>query len=228
MRFIIINTHEQNAFRMQQPMQQLQPWIHHAQPLVVPRQVLAFLAHDLPEPAPDLGVVDGVVVDPALVAGVVWRVDVDAFHPALELGQQAFQGFQVVAVDDAVVGGVRRRAFGRGEGRDLVEHPERHVVVVVDHLVFPYPVQCWHVFLVELTIGSGDGLNATLSRIKNAKARKALRLCWRLLRLFPVRPRQRLAQEALVEPTRVGIVGPHRKLLEQPSVLGLQTLVLGL
>jgi hypothetical protein len=84
-------------------MQQFQPRIHHAQPLVVPRQILAFLAHDLTQPTLHLWVVYGVVVDPAFVARVVGRINVDAFHPALELGQQALQGFEVVAVDDPVV-----------------------------------------------------------------------------------------------------------------------------
>jgi hypothetical protein len=49
-----------------------------------------------------------------------------------------------------------------------------------------------------------------------------------LSELTPVHARQRLAQEVLVESARVGVVGPHNKLLQQPLVLSLQSLVLGL
>ena len=50
-------------------------------------QILALFAVNLTQPLLDLRVIDIIVVDPALVAGVVGRVDVDALHLALILRQ---------------------------------------------------------------------------------------------------------------------------------------------
>lgn len=73
-------------------------------------------SHHLPQPFFDLGVVDRIVVHPAFIACVVWWVDVDAVHLAFKLGQQAFQGFQVIAMNDAVGGGVGGCALVGCEG----------------------------------------------------------------------------------------------------------------
>jgi len=75
----------------------------------VAAQILAFRPDDLPEPFLDFGVIDGVVVRPALIAGVVRRIDVDAINTLLEFGQQAFQRRQVVTVNYAIdiIGGRR-------------------------------------------------------------------------------------------------------------------------
>ena len=70
----IINADENNTIVCQQLLQQLQPRVHHAQPLVVAGQVLALFADDLAQPLLDLRVIDIIVVDPALVAGVVRRI----------------------------------------------------------------------------------------------------------------------------------------------------------
>ncbi len=43
-------------------------------------QVFRFLTDNLPEPLLDSRIVNVVVVDPVLVACVVWRVDVDTLH----------------------------------------------------------------------------------------------------------------------------------------------------
>ena len=87
--------HISDVLHMQQLLQQLQPGIHHAQPFVVPGQVLALPAHDLPQPLADFRVVYIVIVDPALVSRVVGRVDIDALHPSLVPGQQSFEHLQV-------------------------------------------------------------------------------------------------------------------------------------
>lgn len=50
--------------------------------------------------------VQGIVVAPALVAGVVGRVDVDALHLALILWQQGFQCLQIIPVDDHILAAV--------------------------------------------------------------------------------------------------------------------------
>ena len=60
------------------------------------------------DPLPHQGAVHVVVVEPVLVAGVIWGVDVDALDLASVAGQQGLERVQVVAVDDQVVVGVRR------------------------------------------------------------------------------------------------------------------------
>ena len=57
------------------------------------------------EPLFHKGAVDFVVVYPVFVAGVVWRVDVDAVYAACVARDEGFEGVEVVAVDDAVVVG---------------------------------------------------------------------------------------------------------------------------
>ena len=74
----IINADKNNPILRQQLLQQLQPRVHHAQPLVVAGQVLALSADNLTQPLLDLRIIDIIVVDPALVAGVVGRIYKDA------------------------------------------------------------------------------------------------------------------------------------------------------
>ena len=76
--FNLINADKNNPIICQQLLQQLQAWVHHAQPLVVAGQVLALFADNLTQPLLDLRVIDIIVVDPALVAGVVGRIYKDA------------------------------------------------------------------------------------------------------------------------------------------------------
>ena len=68
----------------------------------MPVQRFAFLADHLSQPAANLRAVDVVVVNPAFVAGVVRRVDVDAFDLPGVTRQQGFQCVQVVALNDEV------------------------------------------------------------------------------------------------------------------------------
>ena len=53
-------------------------------------QVLALFADNLAQPLLDLRVIDVIVIDPALVAGVVGRIDIDALDAPLIPGQQRF------------------------------------------------------------------------------------------------------------------------------------------
>ena len=66
----IINADENNSVVRQQ----LLARVHHAQPLVMAGQVLALLADNLAQPFFDLRVIDIIVIDPALVVGVVGRI----------------------------------------------------------------------------------------------------------------------------------------------------------
>ena len=92
----IINADENNTIIRQQLLQQLQPRVHHAQPLVVAGQVFALFANHLAQPLLDIRVIDIIVVDPTLVAGVVGRIyvptDFDTIKKALSRAKAAEKG----------------------------------------------------------------------------------------------------------------------------------------
>ena len=69
-------------------------------------QVLALFADNLAQPLFDFRVIDVIVIDPALIAGVVWRIDVNTLDAPLIPGHQRFQGFQIVTPDDHVLAAV--------------------------------------------------------------------------------------------------------------------------
>ena len=120
---VVVDGNENHAVIGEQLLKQLQARPHHAEPLVVAFQV--FVVNRLMEPLFHQRAVHSIVVGPALVAGVVGRVDVDAFDAAGVAGQQGFECLEVIAVDDEVVvcfGGVQRlggvgdqRAIGDGQ-----------------------------------------------------------------------------------------------------------------
>ena len=108
-------------------------------------QVLALFADNLAQPLLDLRVVDVIVIDPALVAGVVGRIDIDALDTPLIPGQQRFQGFQIVAPDDHVLAAVILVVLSVFIKAVLaLQHPKRHFLMVIDHLAFSNPFKCRH------------------------------------------------------------------------------------
>src|SRR5262245_35508580 len=74
-RFVVVNADPQTPRRGQEIDEQLQPWPHHAEPLIMALQIV--LTDDLPEPRFHQRGVHAVVVNPALLASVVRRVNVD-------------------------------------------------------------------------------------------------------------------------------------------------------
>lgn len=103
-------------------------------------EVFAFLAYDFAKPPFQFRIADIVVIDPVFVTGIVGRIDVDALDTAFVVGEQGFQGFEIVAVNNAILstGSVVSECVLR------VEHPKRYVVVMVDYLIFPNPGKCGH------------------------------------------------------------------------------------
>jgi hypothetical protein len=87
---VVVNAHPKASVLPQELVQKPQPGVHHGKPLVVPGEVFGLRAHHLPQPVPYLGAVHVVVVDPALVAGVVGRVYVDQLHSPPVLGEEGF------------------------------------------------------------------------------------------------------------------------------------------
>ncbi len=137
---VVVDADEDRPVLAQKLPQQRQPWIHHAQPAVVPVQRFAFLADHLAEPFADDRARHVIVVRPAFVAGVVRRVNVDALHlPGVER-QQRLQRYQVVTLHDEIA--VARSAAGKlGH---VLEQVEGHLPVMVHHRFLAYPVQRRH------------------------------------------------------------------------------------
>ena len=122
-------------------MQQFEPRIHHAKPLVVAAQILALCADNFPQPCLDMRIVDIVVVHPFFVARVIRRINIDALHPSLVHRQQRFERVQIVAVDNhvaVIVSTVRRK------GVLLFQRTERHIEMMIDDFIFSDPVKGWH------------------------------------------------------------------------------------
>jgi len=94
----------------------------------------------LAQPLADLRAVDVVVVNPALVAGVVRRVDVDALHLAGVARQQGLERMQVVALYDQVAAA----AVAAGQVGHRLEQSEGHFLVMLDDGFLADPVQCGH------------------------------------------------------------------------------------
>jgi len=119
-------------------MEQLQPGMHPYTAICRTGTGPPLPAYHLAQPLLDFWVTDVVVVDPALVACIVGRIDVDTLHLALILGQQGFEGSQIIPVNNhvpALIGVI---------GIVDVQHLERDFQVVVDDLIFPNPFQYGH------------------------------------------------------------------------------------
>ena len=128
MDFVVVNGDENRAVVAEQFLEQLQARIHHAAPFVVAAGVLALLAHGVANPFLELRLREVVVVNPALVAGVVRRVNVDALDPARVRGQQTFQRQQIVALNDEIP--VQRGFFGGGKFAVHLQRVMRHDAVI--------------------------------------------------------------------------------------------------
>ena len=106
----------------------------------MPGQVLALFANHLAQPIFDLRIIDIVIVNPSFFAGVIGRIDVDAFHFTFVPGQQGFQRIQIVAVDNHVFAAVVLVVLSSFVIAVLaLQHPVRHFLMVIYHLVFPNP-----------------------------------------------------------------------------------------
>ena len=140
---VVVNGYEDGAVVRQQLAQQGQAGIHHAQPLVVPGEVLAGFAHDFAQPLQQSRVVHVVVVHPLLFPRVVGRVDVDALDASFVFGQESFQGFQVIAMDNlvAAAGFGFRPAFFRRKAVLVLQYSEGDFLMVVNHLFFSNPLE---------------------------------------------------------------------------------------
>ena len=145
-------------------MKQFQPGVHHAQPLIVAGQVFALFAYHFAQPLLDFRVVHIVVIHPTFVAGVIGRINVNALHPALIPGQQGLQCVQIVPVDDHILTAVVLGVLAILVKAVLAfQHPEGHLLMMVDDLLFSNPFQCRHGSFLPVAVVAKD-----LSRIGRA------------------------------------------------------------
>ena len=126
--FIVVNGDENRAVVAEQFLEKLQARIHHAAPFVVAAGVLALPAHGLPDPFLELRLREIVVVNPALVARVVGRVNVDALDFARVRRQQAFERNQIVTLNDEIP--VERGLFGGRKFAVQLQCVMRHDTVI--------------------------------------------------------------------------------------------------
>jgi hypothetical protein len=66
-------------------------------------KVFGFTSYDLAKPVPHFRAVYFIIIYPTLFARVVGRVNVDALHLSRVVGEQGFEGEQVIALDEEVV-----------------------------------------------------------------------------------------------------------------------------
>jgi hypothetical protein len=136
--------------------------------LCIAGEVFGFWADGFTEPFFDCGAVDVVVINPVFVAGVIGRVDVDAFDFSGVVGQEGFEGEEVVAFDEEVLG----VCLAGGEGVVAAEQVVRDLAVVVEDGLLTYPVEGRHYivsrwgFIQKATMGVNIGKMGGKARIK--------------------------------------------------------------
>ena len=92
-----------------------------------------------------LGTIHIVIVDPFFVASIVRRVYVYTFYTSFIFGQKGFKSFKIITVDYLVfiIGrNIVCRFYTLAVGKCvlLVERAIWHIVVMIYHRIFSYPV----------------------------------------------------------------------------------------
>lgn len=104
------------------------------------RKVLSLFANYLSEPLAYLGAIHIIIVNPPLITSVIGWVDIDTLHLPRVIGQQGFQGFEVVALDQQVP----RLGVARRQLRVAMDEPIGHLAMMVLHRALADPVQRGH------------------------------------------------------------------------------------
>jgi len=103
-------------------------------------QVLILFAHRLIKPLADLGAIYVIVINPAFVAGIVRRIDVDAFHLPGVVWKEIFKGKEIVAFNQEIAGS----RIADGELGNLFQQVKRHLPMMILNRLPPDPIQCRH------------------------------------------------------------------------------------
>ena len=108
-------------------------------------EILSLYADHLPEPFHDSRIVYVIIVDPFLVACVIWRINIDALNLSLIPGQQGFQRVQIISVDDHVLAAVVLFVLSVLIIAVLaLQHPIRYIQMMIDNFIFSDPFKCRH------------------------------------------------------------------------------------
>ena len=108
----------------------------------MPTKIFSFCTNYLTKPLADMRVIYIVIIYPAFVASIIRRIYVDTINLPFILWQQGFQCLKVVPMNNLVA----TMSFG-GVGRIIApipifmfQHTERHFRMMIDYLIFSYPV----------------------------------------------------------------------------------------
>ena len=104
-------------------------------------QIFSLFTDHFTQPFADFRVIHVVVVDPAFIAGVVGRINIDALHPPLKPRKQSFQRIQIVTMNDHVAAIILPLG---GIGILLLQSAEGYIQMMVDHFLFSDPVKRRH------------------------------------------------------------------------------------
>jgi len=101
MHFVVVYGNEDGSIFGEQFFEELEAGPHHAEPFIVALEVFALDGvGGLFQPLAHERGVDSVVVAPALIAGVVRRVDEDAVHFPCVTREERLESVEIVAVEE--------------------------------------------------------------------------------------------------------------------------------
>lgn len=126
-------------------MEETEARVHHAEPLIVSGEICSEGPNGFPQPFLDGWAVDVVVVDPVFVAGIVGRIDEDAFDSAGVVGEECFEREEVIAFNEEVASTEGFVLNPEGSTAVVGECMYWHFIVMVDDSFFADPIERWHV-----------------------------------------------------------------------------------
>ena len=97
-------------------------------------EILTLFTDHFAKPLLDLRIVDIVVIHPAFIARIIWRIDVDALNLSLIFRQQRFQRFQIISVNNHIL------TFISAISILLIQNSVRYIHMMIDDLVLSDPV----------------------------------------------------------------------------------------
>ena len=140
--FVVITRNKDDSVRTEHSAHQHQTRVHHAEPLVMTRQVFSLLSYHFVNPFASTWVVAVVCIRPFLACVIRWVV-IDTFHPSLQSWQQCFQTQQVVAVNNHITAFTRQSFLSPVFCRIAIRQSQRvkrHLRVVRHHIILSYPI----------------------------------------------------------------------------------------
>jgi len=145
MNLIIINSDEDCAIVSEELMEETEARVHHAEPLVVSGEICSEGPNGFPQPFLDGWAVDVVVVDPTFIAGIIGRIDEDAFDSAGVVGEECFEREEVIAFNEEVASTEGFVLNPEGSIAVVGECMYWHFIVMVNDSFFADPIERWHV-----------------------------------------------------------------------------------